>query len=564
MVSPKLDSHLDILGNSGPNRLIAWNLRVLFLCLWCAVATGTSSPQVASATSSSSSGDFTLSGTVVNSVTGEPIGRALVRIIGVVQRTVFSDGEGRFQIDGLPTGSVNVEAQKPGYFSQQQLRSGGINDLVNIGPDTARVVVKLTPQSAIYGRITDAAGQPIENVPVRLTERSVRDGRRRWDARSLTQSDEDGRFRFANLLPGTYYLAAGPGSDETRFRAHDEKPKTGYPSLYYPAAPDLSSASPIQLDPGQQTEADLSMPVVPVYQISGMVIGYPAGQGVGLQLLTQSGQALSLPVRFAMDTGVFEAFLVPAGSYVLTASSQAGDQPLRAEIRLNVATNLDNVHLTMGPALSIPIAVRMESRDPSHLSSPGWNQQRPPVSVRLIPTEQLTPERSSTFLQQSPGREIMALPDVEPGKYVAEAMAWGPWYVQSAQYGPTNLLTDDLTIIPGQAYPLEIVLRDDDATLSGNFKASEQSGRSATVLVLPQPASNRGVKVIPLSPQSGFTVNGLAPGDYLVFAFDRVDNLEYANPDVLQPYVSQATHVTLAPNQETRVVLNLIRTGNGE
>lgn len=562
MVSPKLDSHLHILGNSCPGRLVAWILRVLFLCVWCAAVTGMSA-QILSTPSSASAGDFTLSGTVVNSVTGEPIGRALVRTAGVVQRTVFSDGEGRFQIEGLPAGSVNVDAQKPGYFSQQQL-SGGINDLVNIGPDTAPVVVKLTPQSAIYGRITDAAGQPIENVPVRLTERSVRDGRRRWDARSFTQSDEDGRFRFANLLPGTFYLAAGPGSDETRFRAHDEKPKTGYPSLYYPGAPDLSSASPIQLGPGQQTEADLSMPVVPVYHISGMVIGYPAGQGVGLQLLTQSGQALSLPVRFAMDTGTFEASLVPAGAYMLQASSQAGDQVLRSAIHLNVVSNLDNVHLVMGPALSIPISVRMESRDPSHLSTPGWNQQRPPVSVRLIPTEQRTGERSSTILQQSPGHEIMALQDIEPGRYVAEVTAWGPWYVQSAQYGPENLFTDDLVIAPGQTYPLEIVLRDDDATLSGNFKASEQSGRSATVLVVPQPASNRGVKVVPLSPQSGFTVNGLAPGDYLVFAFDRVDNLEYANADVLQSYVSQATHVTLAPNQETRVVLNLIRTGNGE
>ena len=49
---------------------------------------------------------FTLSGTVVNSVTGEPIARAMVRTNGPVQRTGFSDGEGHFQFDGLPAGQV--------------------------------------------------------------------------------------------------------------------------------------------------------------------------------------------------------------------------------------------------------------------------------------------------------------------------------------------------------------------------------------------------------------------------------------------------------------------------
>ena len=522
------------------------------------------SAQIPASPSADSSASFTLSGTVVNSVTGGPIARALVRTYSIMQRTVFSDGEGRFQIEGLPAGSLNLEAQKPGYFSKQQLRRGVLNDVVSIGPDTAPVVVKLTPQSAIYGRITDTSGQPIEHVPLRLTERTVRDGRWRWEGRNFAQSDEDGRFRLANLLPGTYYLEAGPARDESRLVVHDEKPKAGYPSLYYPSAPDLASASPIQLGAGQQTEANFSLPTVPVYHISGTVVAYPFGQGVGLQILDQLGQALSLPVRFAMDTSAFEAESVPAGSYLLRANAQAGNQQLRAEMRLNVAANLDNVHLVLGPVLTIPITVRMESRNASPLSSPRWNQQRPPVSVRLIPADPLAFERSSGFVQQGPGHEVMALRDVDPGKYIPEVTAWGSWYVQSAQCGPVNLLTDDLTITPGQAYPLEIVLRDDGATLTGNFKASDQTERSATVLMVPQPSSNRRIIVIPFSPQNGFTMAGLAPGDYLVFTFDHADNIEYANPDAIQSYASQATHVTLSPNQETHIVLNLIRSGEEE
>ena len=62
------------------------------------------------------------------------------------------------------------------------------------------------------------------------------------------------------------------------------------------------------------------------------------------------------------------------------------------------------------------------------------------------------------------------------------------------------------------------------------------------------------------SPPAEFQLDWLAPGDYLVFAFDHAEGLEYTNRDVLQSYVSQAAHVTLSPNQRAKVTLELIRT----
>ena len=570
VVSRKQDSNLHAFSNCGRRLARSWRLRAVLGCLWCVVLAELSLAQIANAQPGKGSGTFTVTGAVVNSVTGEPIARALVRVPGVVQRTAFTDSEGHFQIEGVQEGSF-IEAQKPGYFSPQDSEGGGGNTLRKAGS----TLLKLTPLSAVYGRITDTAGQPIEKLPVRLTERAVRDGRLYWNQVGFAQSAEDGRFRFADLMPGAYYLAAGPGSNDVRFvaydekeevhrRARDEKPKIGYPNVYYPGAPDVSSASPIQLVAGQQAEADLSLTAVPIYHVSGTVIGYRIDQGVGLQILELSGRSLPVTVRFAMDTSTFVADDVPAGSYVLKASSQAGDQVLRAEIRLNLSANLDDVHLVLGPAISIPIVVRMEARDSSNLTKPGWSQQRPPASVRLIPAESLAPELRSTFMQQGPGHEVMALADVEPRKYTADVMPWGPWYVQSALYGGTNLLSDDLTVAPGQNYPIEIVLRDDGATLTGHVESSDGTEASATVLALPQSALRRGTKVGRSFPPNGFTMNGLAPGEYLAFAFDHAEKIEYANGDALQPYASQAAHVTLSPNQETHVTLNLIHSRDGE
>jgi hypothetical protein len=535
---------------------IASRKRSCVLLILCGVGLILSSASAAQ--SPSANGEtFTLSGTVVNSVTGEPIARAMVRTNGAVQRTAFSDSEGHFQIDGLPPVQVTLTAQKPGYSTQHN-GPGAATAWIAIGANTGAQVVKLVPQSAIYGRVTDASGQAIEHVPVRLTARSVRDGRKIWEQRGMTETDEDGHFRFPNLMQGTYYVAAGPLVAE-QLLAAGEKSKTGFAHVYYPGAPDLASALPIQLTGGQQTEADFSLNAVPVYQVSGSISGHLPDQGVGFQLLTSSGDELSLPTTFNMETGTFKLEGLPAGSYVVRAISQAEGQPMRADRLVNVAANVEDLRLALAPSVSIPIVVRMDSRS-SNVSTSIRLHDRPPISVRLLPADANTPESSSTVQR---GSSAMVLQNVDPGTYTAELIPQVPWYVQSATYGQSNLLYDDIVVAGGQSYPMEIVLRDDSASLSGTIKRSDANQPPATVVVVPQPAGKMPPHVV-RGAGNDFSVSGLAPGEYLVFAFDSIDGMEFSNPDAFGPYASQAAHITLTGNQRGQVSLDLIQTGKGD
>ena len=511
--------------------------------------------------SSGKSDSFTLSGSVVNSVTGEPIGHALVRVSGNTQRTAFSDGEGHFQFQGMPAGMFSVSAQKPGYFSEME--SGqGINP-VTLGPSADSVVVKLSPHSVISGRVVDATGQPIEHVPVRLTAKALREGRKHWEGRGQQQTDEDGRYRFGDLMPGTYYVAAGPGRDVMmRIMRGAEGPKMGYPSVYYPGVPDLASAAPIQLAAGQHVEAEFSMTAGPLYTVSGTVTGFHPQQGVSFQFWSQSGDDLSVSVKFDSETGRFDVNGVPSGSYTVKAFSGGDqDQPFRGQMHLNVAGNVENLHMVLGPAISIPVVVKTESRAAAANQA---GMQGPPVSVRLIPFDASTSESYSTMVRGKPGAYSVVLQNVEPGKYSVELTPQGLWYVQSAQYGQTNLLYDDLTIASGgTSYPMEIVLRDDGPSLTGTVKAADGKETEATVVAVPEPASKLATKVTHVYGASTFGFAGLAPGEYLIYAFDS-DRMEYTNPDVLQAYASQAVHVTLSANQKSQIALELIRTGEGE
>lgn len=516
-------------------------------------------PLAAQAGSASSAREqkFSLSGTVVNSATGEPVSRALVRILGPQAQSCFTDGDGHFHMEGLSPVRVPIFAQKPGFLGDQ----GGpqnVPQMVTISSDSDSVVIPLMPESAISGRVLDANEQPIEHMQLRLIYMDMRDGHKRLEPRGYAESDDDGRYRFANLTSGTYYLAAGPGEDHTRLLAGDERPKSGYPLVFYPGAPDRSSAAPLQLAGGQQMHADFSMALQPNYRVSGTVSGVQSAQGVAVQFFDTSGDDLAIPVKFNAATGRFSADSVPAGTYVVKAFAQLpNQQSLHAEARVTVGANSESVHLALEPVISIPVQVRMETRNSTQQTAAAGP---PPVSVRLLPEDAANPEAYGNVLQPRPGQFQFLVQNVESGRYEAVISPHGSWYVASATYGQANVLTDVLNVLPGGAVsPLDIVLRDDAATLSGSVKTSANAPSGATIIALADSA--RTSPHITQAPTGDFTLNGLPPGDYLVFAFDKVAGLEYGNLDALEPYSSRATKVTLAPNQKAQITLDLIATG---
>ncbi len=507
---------------------------------------------------------FVVSGTVVNSVTGEGIARALVHANGLSSRTGFTDSEGHFQFEGMQAGQIVLLAQKPGYVSDQE--STGYSHAIQVGPGTGSQTIRLEPLSAISGRVVDASGQPIERIAVRLTCRTLREGRKIWEPRGMNETDEDGHYRFSSLMPGTYYLSVGPAQSEGQLLAVGEKPTSGFPHLYYPGVPDLASAAPIQLGAGQQMQADFSLSPVPVYRVTGSIAGQPVDKGVGLITFSSSGDDVMLPASVNPELGTFHIDSVPAGSYILKAVSSGGGQPLEGEQRISVAANLENVHLVLAPATSIPVVVHLQSRS-SGAGSAGathWNENRPPLSVGLQSTQPNTSESFSTFQHRGSGNSGLVLQNVEPGTYGVNLIPQEPWYVQSASYGQANALYDDITVSPGQSYPLEITLRDDGASLTVAVQSSDSATPAkANVVIVPQPASNREPRVL-RNVTATSTESGLAPGDYLVYAFDRIDGLEYTNPDALSPYASQAAHVTLSAGQQGQVSLDLIQVSKGE
>jgi hypothetical protein len=542
-------------------------------------------PRAQFSTAQSSQQTYSLRGTVVNSASGEPIHGALVQIYAERQRSQLTGPGGEFQFDNIPEGAFAVRVQKPGFFFPPELPTSRAQPImVASGPDRPPAVIKLVPEGLIHGHVTGDNGEPIESLPVQLLFDHFENGKRvRAPARSAS-TDEQGEFRLAELQPGRYFVFFGPSSGSAFF-ASKLSPLSirGYRAAFYPGVPDVASAAAIEITPGKHAEIHLTLSSQPFYRISGTVSGYLQNQGINLQITNAAGQPMNADFQLDPVRGVFRTQWLPAGPCTLTAHMQdpATQQEYLASQDLNLTSDLAGVHLALVPNASIPVKFQLEitrsdsQREPVgnfFFGGPGGMQKLRQAQAQLLLRSHNQPLSQQQRASEPVGEEGNAavVRNVPPGVYSVEVQPFGPYYAQSVRSGPLNLLEQNLTVVPGASLqPIEVLLRDDFATLDGSV-SSDSRDDPAAVLIIPE-GTQQPVRMIGLMrsgptidsnrPAAEFTMPQLPPGNYKVLAVDTTD-FEYANPAVLQKYLSKAKEISLAPNQQAKVKLELVHIGD--
>src|SRR4029077_697680 len=303
-----------------------------------------------------------LTGVVLNSVSGEPIRRALVQVAGPPLNTttplaLLTDSEGRFEFPNLPESDITLAARKPGFFSDQELHPENFQPaIVHLGANTPSTVLKLLPESSISGHVATVSGEPLEDTPVRVFFQRTVDGRKHWELHSQIAADEDGQFHIAGLVPGRYLLAAGPNLGLIRppIPGTRSPREEGFGPLLFPGVPEMDAATLITVLAGQQVQADFIVKPESVFKVSGTVSGAPGLNG-SLQFVARSGDALNWSGNFDAQTGKFDS-RAAAGSYVLRFRAPDGTGLVTAaDLPLNVSSDVTGVNLVPGPAFSLPV-----------------------------------------------------------------------------------------------------------------------------------------------------------------------------------------------------------------
>lgn len=514
---------------------------------------------------------YVLTGTVVNALTGTPVPYALVQ---TGQSAKLSDQSGNFSFDGIINNRVSVTAHKPGFFNDQELSQGPgqrfgrgpvPNTMVTLSTQPTNITIPLTPEAVISGHVEDSGGEPLEGLPVQLRTTQVMNGRRMRQNQPGIATDEDGNFRIANLRPGTYYVEVGPNF-RARAMAMQQDPASNeklevVPAEYYPGVRDMSAATPLTLNPGQHASIEMGMKRVPGFRISGMMTGVVSRNG-GMSLADEDGDNTNLFVRYDSRTGRFQAYPVPMGSYRLRFDGQDPDgQPLFADVPINVGGDIPELRVPVERALNIPVEFDMESTKQNQGSLATLSQSvvtnsyygQVHLTSRALPYQQFSANRD-----RADSSEVIR--GVKPGIYDVEVDSNGSAYVASITYGGMNLLRDPLVISEGaEPKTLQVVMRDDGASVTGNVQPGDNTEPSTVLLVSEADASSPPRQVW-ASPSGEFQARGIPPGDYEILAFDRLDGIEFRNREVLNAYLSRAAHVTLSADQQARVTVDLIRT----
>jgi len=491
---------------------------------------------------------FDIHGRVINAVTGEPISGALVQLADLFQ---FSQSDGTFTFTNLSSRQAAVFARKPGFFGDQEL---GRWNFQNTLPAEGDVTVMLTPEGIIFGQVKNEIGEPMEHVVVRALRWQVADGRRQLQTSRDSATDDEGNFRIAELIPGSYYLSfalQGTGPSIVSKLRRKTQAEDGYGLQFYPGVADITAARPLEIRSGAQVRILHTFGRQHLFEISGFVRGASPDNPPQIMLATPSGGGIGREARLEPKTGQFLISGVPAGTYMLSATSwrriregQPAMEPLIAMLPIHVNSNLEGLILNVATGPSVVVELRDEVQD-----SAGPNNFHQ-VVIRMIEREfaQYSPAAVVPASADAP-RAPVTIPGLAPGTYSVDATSTGIGYIASLRCGSIDLLRHDLTIAPGSAPPpIEVTLRNDGAQLN---VALLDTARPATFVVSSPEYPRRTLFM--RDGTASISVPNLAPGIYQVFALNAGAELEFRNPAAIEPYLRHASAVTLQPGDNTSV-----------
>ncbi len=569
----------------------------------------------------SASGDGgVIRGVVINSVTHEPIDRALVSSPDHRFATL-TDSEGRFEFSvtkndsGSDGGSDpnrpgngphrasssnrpnSLMARKPGFLSDPNQQSNNLRN--NAATD---LTLALTPEAVISGTVALPTAEAPDSINLQLFRRQIQDGRGRWVPVHGSRSMSDGQFRFAGLAAGTYKLLTSEllDTDPLTFDRHTDSasdsraPLFGYPPVYYQTATDFQSANIIQLSAGQTQTVELSLVKQPYYRVKIPVVvpgSDESANGFSVTVYAgRKGPGFSLGYNAAHHT--VEGML-PNGTYTVEATSLRQNGATGMQTITIKGAPIEGPSIVMAPNGLIAVNVKEEFTAADHSGlvgggGPASNGARRYLNVTLDPADDFGTGRSVSLRNPTgPGDEALVIEGAAAGKYWVRVQS-SRGYPAAIRSGNLDLQHRPLVVgVGGAASPIEITMRDDTAEISGRIEGiapAPQQGPGGAAGGLSGAAvgaggpSGRGqsrmhVYCIPLADSSGqftelwahsdgtFDSPELAPGAYRVLAFDQAQTeIEYRNPQAMQAYDSKGSVVRLTGGQKERVTLQLIST----
>lgn len=566
-----------------------------FLAIGFLTAVSISSGQMPQQGLEASEDAASIRGTVVNAVTGAPVGRALV--YSPDNRFVaLTDGEGRFEFSlpkkdsrreeslGLASGPNSrssftgadgpvLWARKPGFLDDPR-------DRARVGTvPGSNSIISLTPEALIKGRVALSTNDPATGVTVQIYSRQVQDGLPSWVLRQSVQTNSAGEFRFAELQAGSYRLLTREFVDDDPVTAGLGRQMYAFPPVYYPNAPDFGSATTIEVAAGQTIEAMLSLTRQPYYDVKIPVNTGEIGGGVNVRVSPQGRGGPGYSLGYNPTESRIEGSL-PNGNYIVEGETYGAESAVGV-VNIRIAGGpVGGPPMTLVRNAGIRLNIEEEFANSGQVYSGSWSNgkhtfsysgARAYLQVSAESVDGFDGRRTWALLPPTrPNDDSLVLEGPPPGRYWLRLRS-SHGYVAAASTGATDLLHAPFAVAPGSNMTIEIRVRDDGAELEGTVTglpaqpAREQGlmggliSPGAWVYCVPLPDSAGQFQQLGAWTGGSFSSRMLAPGDYRVMAFTREQrDLPYRDPEAMRVYESKGQVVHLTAGQKAKVQVQVI------
>ena len=511
-----------------------------------------------------------VTGSVVDSGSGEPLARAKVTLIprsrqgNPLSTTTATDGT--FSFSDVAAGSYFVGAERNGYV---ETRSRAREVTVGATGDTTGIRLQLTQSSVITGKVVNEDGEPVPYASVEALRRRYGPRGAAMSPAGRADTNDLGEYRMFALMPGRYILRVIPQERGMGVTKGPEASQS-YPPLYYPDTLVADAAVPYEVRAGSEGRADFHLVRVQGATIHGRVVAaiksdQPFRGNVMLRLGSEQVAGTGIE-----ENGIFIFRGVAPGTYSLDAwgpgvTPSGGGQPIPQTAHRKIVVSSeppDEVLLQLQPLASGEIngQIRIEG------SPPKLDQ----IFVNLAPVQEDDDDEYPMFGRSGGGGAVKADGSFKiqvrgRGKFRAIVLARSggleDYYTKAVTYGGRDV-TDSGFSYSGGAGALEVVISAFGARIEGS--AVDGDGKpvsGATIVAVPEKSLRDRYDLYQptVSDQAGhFVIRGQRPGNYTLLAIDGARDAIYMDPAFLKDNEDKGQSLHAEANGRHQVSLKVI------
>ncbi len=518
---------------------------------------------------------YTVAGTVVNAVSGEALPDVRMSLAPNTDRNdqlmVRSDAAGHFSFTNLPPGKYALTAKRRGLIQQALDQHDAFSTAVVVGPklDAEHIVFRLQPAGMISGNVLDEDNEPVVNAQVWLFSKGISMGAASTHFINSASTNEKGHYRFPNLGPGTYFLAVtaqpwyaqgqqrhivrtGPAGQPQSEPETERSPfDVAYPLTYYDGASDFATATPVPLTAGSSLTANVTLRAVPAVHLRVQQPPDEAARQRNIQLFHEGPGGTRMYVTMTQYYGDSSG-----GLYI------GGFAPGHYDVEFRHFDPKDGKQLDAG---SQTIDVVGDGTFEPHFAGAGS------ISGKIV-TDRPLPEGQPLFVQLRAGPNLV----LGSGQVAADGSFSFPGVIAKAgKYevliaGQPDLSVQSVSAIGAKSSgrmvdltgtgPVELtvaVASGRQAEVKGSTVEDDKPVAGAMVLLLPadSPSASASIPRDQSDTDGSFEVKNVPPGKYRAIAIDDGSELEYTNPEAMQPYLGAAQSVDVPAGGRVKIQL---------